>query len=116
MLKTDQGRAGAVNDTQTCSTGRLRARRLYEDKYRAKDPLVLGLGFAAARDLGAFLKASEKDDSGTVNPAYVAGAKAIVMGSSQSAPLYPVADPKLGFNLDGQGKTVVRRVTLSDAA
>ena len=32
--------------------------RLYELIYRAKDPLVLGLGFAATRDLGAFLTRS----------------------------------------------------------
>ena len=30
--------------------------RLYEFTYPAKDPIVAGLGFAATRDLGAFLR------------------------------------------------------------
>jgi hypothetical protein len=98
-------KAPAVNDTQICYPAGFKPGRLYELTYRAKDPLVLGLGFAAARDLGAFLKASEKDDSGTANPAYVAGAKAIVMGSSQSG-RFIRSLIHLGFNRDEQGKTV----------
>jgi len=94
-----------VNDTQICFPAGFQPGRLYELTYRAKDPLVLGLGFVAARDLGAFLKASEKDDSGTSNPAYVAGAKAIVMGSSQSG-RFIRSFVHLGFNKDEQGKIV----------
>jgi hypothetical protein len=36
---------------------------LYELIYRAKDPLVLGLGLAVTRDLGAFLKNQDEDDA-----------------------------------------------------
>jgi hypothetical protein len=95
----------AVNDTQVCYPAGFKPGRLYELTYRAKDPLVLGLGFAAARDLGAFIKASEKDDSGTANPAYVANAKAIVMGSSQSG-RFIRSLIHLGFNRDEAGKIV----------
>ena len=95
----------AVSDWQICYPAGFKPGRLYELTYRAKDPLVLGIGFAAARDLGAFLKTSEKDDSGTANPAYVAGAKAIVMGSSQSG-RFIRSLIHLGFNRDEQGKTV----------
>jgi hypothetical protein len=98
-------KAPAVNDWQICYPVGFRPGRLYELTYRAKDPLVLGLGFAAARDFGAFLKASEKDDSGTSNPAYVANAKAIVMGSSQSG-RFIRSLIHLGFNRDEQGKIV----------
>jgi hypothetical protein len=98
-------KAPAVNDTQICYPAGFKPGRLYELTYRAKDPLVLGIGFAAARDLGAFLKTSEKDDIGTANPAYVAGAKAIVMGSSQSG-RFIRSMIHLGFNRDEQGKIV----------
>ena len=94
-----------VNDYQICYPAGFKPGRLYELTYRAKDPLVLGLGFAAARDLGAFLKASEKDDLGTSNPVYVAGAKSIVMGSSQSG-RFIRSLLHLGFNKDEQGKIV----------
>ncbi|MHB8266934.1 alpha/beta hydrolase domain-containing protein [Bradyrhizobium sp.] len=98
-------KAPAVNDWQICYPAGFKPGRLYELTYRAKDPLVLGLGFAAARDLGAFLKASEKDDSGAANPAYVANAKAIVMGSSQSGRFIRTLI-HLGFNKDEAGKIV----------
>ena len=98
-------KAAAVNDWQICYPAGFKPGRLYELTYRAKDPLVLGLGFAAARDLGAFLKTSEKDDSGAANPAYVGGAKAIVMGSSQSGRFIRTLI-HLGFNRDEAGKIV----------
>ena len=98
-------KAAAMNDWQICYPAGFKPGRLYELTYRAKDPLVLGLGFAAARDLGAFLKSSEKDDSGAANPAYVAGAKAIVMGSSQSGRFIRTLI-HLGFNRDEAGKIV----------
>jgi Alpha/beta hydrolase domain len=98
-------KAATVNDTQICYPAGFKPGRLYELTYRARDPLVLGLGFAAARDLGAFIKASEKDDSGTANPAFVAGAKAIVMGSSQSG-RFIRSLIHLGFNRDEAGKIV----------
>ena len=45
----------------------------------AKNPLVLGLGFAAIRDFSSFLKYSLKDDSGFSNP--------LLMNESDSNPL-----------------------------
>ena len=101
----EAGKPVAASDTQLCYQAGFKPGHLYELVYRAKDPLVLGLGFAAARDLGAFLKTSAKDDSGTANPAFVAGAKAIVMGSSQSGRFIRTLI-HLGFNRDEQGKTV----------
>lgn len=95
----------AVSETQLCYPAGFKVGRLYELTYRARDPLVLGLGFAAARDLGAFLKSAEKDESGTANPALVANAKTIVMGSSQSG-RFIRSLIHLGFNRDEQGRTV----------
>jgi alpha/beta hydrolase family protein len=41
---------------------------IYEFIYRAKNPLVLGLGFAAVRDFVAFLRYKSKDAAGKPNP------------------------------------------------
>ncbi len=41
---------------------------IYEFIYRAKGPLVLGLGFAVVRDLVSFLRFAAKDSSGRSNP------------------------------------------------
>jgi hypothetical protein len=101
----DDEKPPVVSDSQICYPAGFKPGRLYELTYRAKDPLVLGLGFAAARDLGAFLKTSEKDDGGTSNPVYLPGAKAIVMGSSQSG-RFIRSLIHMGFNRDEQGKLV----------
>jgi hypothetical protein len=101
----DPGKPATPSDTQICNPEGFRPGRFYELTYRAKDPLVLGLGFAAARDLGAFFKSSAKDDAGTANPVYASGAKAIVMGSSQSG-RFVRSLIQLGFNRDEQGKIV----------
>jgi len=41
---------------------------LYELVYPAKKPKVAGLGFAATRDLAAFLRYAKADDAGHANP------------------------------------------------
>ena len=47
---------------------RLRHGALYELQYTVKDPLVLGIGFAATRDLNAFFRYEKADAPGTPNP------------------------------------------------
>jgi hypothetical protein len=41
---------------------------IYEFIYNAKNPLVLGLGFAAVRDMVSFLRYEKKDRAGNPNP------------------------------------------------
>ena len=41
---------------------------IYELVYIARDPLVLGLGFAAVRDLVSFLRYESRDGTGNANP------------------------------------------------
>jgi hypothetical protein len=41
---------------------------LYEFTYIARDPTVVGLGFAAIRDLATFLRSAKADDQGVANP------------------------------------------------
>src|SRR5580693_688473 len=58
----DQGGALTPDEKHLCNREGFKPGHLYELIYRAKDPTVGGLGFAAARDLGAFLRNSDKDD------------------------------------------------------
>ena len=81
-----------------CLTAGFEAGKLYELIYRAQDPTVMGLGFAAMRDLADFLKTKDKDDKGTPNPvAHNKATKAIIMGSSQSGRMMRTF-LHLGFN------------------
>jgi hypothetical protein len=76
------GGIASPSQTQLCYAAQFQPGRLYELIYRAKDPTVLGLGYAAMRDLAAFFKHEPRDTSGTVNPLYRPGAKAVIQGSS----------------------------------
>ncbi|QCI63632.1 alpha/beta hydrolase domain-containing protein [Phreatobacter stygius] len=91
-------------DRQICLPAGFQPGRLYELIYRAKDPLVTGLGFAATRDLAAFLKRRDKDLAGTANPVFRRGQRAIIMGTSQSGRMIR-SFIHLGFNRDEQGRT-----------
>ena len=60
----EPGKPAAPDDKHICYPAGFQPGRLYELIYRAKDPTVGGLGFAATRDLGAFLRNSPQDDCG----------------------------------------------------
>lgn len=93
------------SDVQICYPAGFQPGRLYELIYRAKDPLVLGLGYAAMRDLAAFFKHEPRDASGGANPIYRSGAKAVIQGSSQSGRNIRTF-LHLGFNQDEAGRIV----------
>lgn len=83
---------------------------IYELIYTAKNPLVLGLGFSATRDLVAFLRHEAKDPAGTANPLVAANGglpirAAVMVGVSQSGN-YIRSFLQLGFNLDDQRRMV----------
>ena len=78
---------------------------LYELVYTAKDPLVLGIGYAATRDLNSFLRYATADDSGTANPVAGKISYAIGRGTSQSGN-YLRSFIHLGFNQD-ESKRIV---------
>ena len=79
---------------------------LYEFTYPAADPLVAGLGFAAIRDVAAFLHRAAKDDRGNANP---------LAQNVQFAYSFCVSQPcrtmhdflSLGFNEDESGQRVL---------
>jgi hypothetical protein len=100
-----EGSAPQPGDTRICYPSGFQPGHLYELIYRARDPLVLGLGFAVMRDLAAFLKHEPHDANGTANPIYRPGARAIVQGTSQSGRIIRTF-LHLGFNQDEAGRIV----------
>ena len=96
---------GRPDAKQICLKNGADASLLYELRYTAKDPLVLGVGLAAIRDVNAFFYYEAKDDAGTVNPVYGKVRAAIGLGISQSGnTLRSLLN--LGFNQDERGRTV----------
>ena len=95
------GAPATVSDRQICLKDGFKPGKLYELIYRAKDPMVMGLGFAAMRDIGAFFK----NEKSAANPVFHKGAKAIAMGTSQSG-RFLRSFIHLGFNGDESGRQV----------
>ena len=75
---------GTADATQICLRDGFDAKKLYMVTYKAKDPYVLGVGFAAWRDVGMFFKTATADDSGTANPVTQRVTHSIARGVSQS--------------------------------
>ena len=59
---------GTADPSQICVKGGFDPKLLYQIVYTAKDPKVLGIGFAAFRDVGTFFKHEKADDQGNPNP------------------------------------------------
>jgi hypothetical protein len=101
----EPGKPAAPDDKHVCYPAGFQPGRLYELIYRAEDPTVGGLGFAATRDLGAFLRNSVSDDSAAANPVYRPDNLAILEGTSQSGRMIR-SFIALGFNRDEAGRRV----------
>jgi hypothetical protein len=72
-------------DDQTISVrGGFAAGYIYELTYIAKDPLVLGVGLAATRDLVSFFRHAPAESAGLANPLASRLRWAIALGTSQS--------------------------------
>ena len=82
-----------------CLSGGFDPNKLYQVVYTAKDPYVLGVGFAAWRDVGSFFKYATQDDAGTPNPVAGRITWSIARGVSQSGN-YLRGWLHLGFNRD----------------
>lgn len=59
---------------EICLFDGFRADRIYELVYPAKNPIVMGLGFAAIRDVASFLRYEQRDGAGGENPLTVSAA------------------------------------------
>ncbi len=81
---------------------------IYELIHTARDPLVLGLGFAAVRDLLDFLRHAREDAAGQANPLRDGAAgveKAYAWGRSQSG-RFLRAFVYGGFNVSDSGRRI----------
>ena len=78
---------------------------LYELVFTAKDPLVLGIGFAATRDLISFFRQSGGGAGALANPIAGRITRVIAMGSSQTGQFVRTFI-HLGFNRDESGHMV----------
>jgi hypothetical protein len=90
--------------TDICLFDGFRADQLYELIYPAKDPIVMGLGYAVTRDIGSFLRYETQDDAGNPNPLALsptdAGIRRAYSFGSSSTGMYQRDFLYLGFNED----------------
>ncbi len=96
---------GRPDPSRICVKDAFRAGRFYELVYTAKDPLVLGVGLAATRDIVSFFRHGQADASGTPNPVAGVVDHAISLGDSQSGNFIRTFI-HLGFNQDTQNRIV----------
>ncbi|MFL5338384.1 MAG: alpha/beta hydrolase domain-containing protein, partial [Geminicoccaceae bacterium] len=75
---------GTPDPTQVCLRDGFDPGLIYTVVFPAKDPYVLGIGFASFRDLGSFFRYAQTDDFGTPNPLAGGITASIARGSSQS--------------------------------
>jgi hypothetical protein len=77
---------------------------IYSFVYTAKDPKVSGIGFAAVRDLIAFLKYDDKDGSGGANP--LADMKSAACAAGSNCPSSPATnfDVAIGEGISQSGR------------
>jgi hypothetical protein len=112
---TEKPFPGTPSPTQLCRRGGFDTNHIYEFTYTARDPLVLGLGFAATRDLVAFLRHETADANGIVNPLAGRIRVTIAHGTSQSGRfLRSFLD--LGFNAAPAGGRVFDGMVVHIAA
>ncbi len=96
---------GTPDPAQICLKNGFDAKRLYQVVFEAQDPYVLGIGFAAWRDVASFFKEARADDAGTPNPIANTVKHSIARGVSQSGN-YLRGWLHLGFNQDERGQQV----------
>jgi hypothetical protein len=96
---------GTPDPAKICLKGGFDPAFLYELIYTAKDPQVLGIGYAATRDLNAFFRRGDHDDTGAASPVAGKIAFALARGNSQSG-AYIRSFIHLGFNQDESGAIV----------
>ncbi len=94
---------GTPDATQICLKNGFNAKLLYQVVFTAENPPVLGVGFAAFRDVAAFFRNEAKDDFGTANPLAGKIKWVISRGNSQSGNFLR-GFIHLGFNQDETGK------------
>jgi hypothetical protein len=96
---------GSPDPSKLCVKGGFDPASEYLVTFIARDPLVLGIGFAATRDLNSFLRYAAQDDASTPNPLARQIKWVISRGDSQSGNFIR-SYIHLGFNQDEAGRIV----------
>ena len=96
---------GTPDPSHVCVKDGFHADRLYELVYTAKDPLVLGVGLAATREILSFFRHAKADAAGTPNPVAGLVDRVVSIGDSQSGNFIRTFI-HLGFNQDTANRIV----------
>jgi hypothetical protein len=96
---------GTPDPMRVCLKNGFDTDKLYELVYTAKDPLVLGVGLAATRDIVSFFRYADADAAGTANPIAKMVTRSVAVGVSQSGNFLRTF-VNLGFNADLNGRFV----------
>ncbi len=96
---------GIASIEHLCLREGLEPQYAYTVRYRAKNPLVMGLGLAAIRDFVSFLRNDSRDSLGTRNPIDGTVRASVMHGASQSGQVVRTF-LQLGFNRDERGRAV----------
>jgi Alpha/beta hydrolase domain len=96
---------GTPNSRQICLKSGFDPTKLYQIRFIAKDPYVLGIGFAAFRDMASFFRYQSQDDFGTPSPLAGGVSWVISRGISQSGNFLRQF-VHLGMNQDEAGRLV----------
>jgi hypothetical protein len=104
------------NATNICLFEGFRSERIYELIYPAKDPWVMGLGYAVTRDVASFLRYELRDDAGNPNPVALSreavGIRLAYGSGSSSTGMYMRDWLYLGFNEDEAHRKVFDAVQI----
>lgn len=106
---------GSPDPAKVCVKDGFDSALLYQLVFTAKDPLVLGIGLAATRDIVSFFRYAKYDDQGSPNPLAGAIRHTIGSGTSQSGNFIKTFI-NLGFNGDEGGRMVWDGVNVNIAA
>lgn len=96
---------GTPDPTQICLRNGFDPGLLYQVVFTAQDPYVLGVGYAAFRDVASFFKNATQDGEGTPNPVANQITWVITRGRSQSGNFLR-GFLQLGFNQDEANRKV----------
>ena len=103
-----------ASTTDICLFDGFQPDRVYELTYPAKDPWVMGLGYAVTRDVASFLRYQTADDRGNPNPLAVdaSGIRRVYGLGISSTGMYLRDFLYLGFNEDETHRKVFDAVRI----
>jgi hypothetical protein len=103
--------------TDICLFDGFRPDKLYQLIYPAKNPIVMGLGYAVIRDIGSFLRYQTKDDFGDPNPLALSptnvGIRRAYSSGISSTAMFQRDWLYLGFNTDLANRKVFDGVIIN---